>query len=302
MTGLLSTLAMTMGASLSLAQQPVDSPAARMRPIGSPSAVDQYRRPSASPRFSGPRFSGPRFSGSSIRRETKYQRSGPGLPDGHVRQTAMQFEIPGGASPFAPPSAGPLTPPAQPSLTPHQPALSPAPLPPGPLPSQPLPSQPLPSQPAAATLPRQSSVLPRPGVAPNPLPAPGLRADHAPMNAPVLSNQFATVNNCAAVSGPSSYSAACASGCGSACAPVGYQAPAYQAPPAQIPAPALMPTTPFGAPALTAPAALNPAPIGSLMTFGQQRYPVQVGQGLLGQPKAYVPGQTLRNWLRYFTP
>ena len=28
----------------------------------------------------------------------------------------------------------------------------------------------------------------------------------------------------------------------------------------------------------------------------------QVGQGILGQPKLYVPGQPVRNFLRYLTP
>lgn len=46
----------------------------------------------------------------------------------------------------------------------------------------------------------------------------------------------------------------------------------------------------------------NAAPVGPLISFGQSANPVQVGPGLFGQPKAYVPGQGLRNWLRYFTP
>jgi hypothetical protein len=36
--------------------------------------------------------------------------------------------------------------------------------------------------------------------------------------------------------------------------------------------------------------------------MGQQQHPVQVGQGILGQPKAYVPGQGVRNFIRYLTP
>ena len=35
------------------------------------------------------------------------------------------------------------------------------------------------------------------------------------------------------------------------------------------------------------------------LTAAQQSY---VGQGILGQPKAYVPGQPLRNLFRYLTP
>jgi hypothetical protein len=125
------------------------------------------------------------------------------------------------------------------------------------------------------------------------------------MIAPSLNDNISNINNCANVTGPSGYTAAFAAECGSGCGclPVGYQAPVtYQAPPSQIAAPALVPGAPLNAPALGAPVAQNAAPIGSLLSFGQERYPVQVGQGLLGQPKAYVPGQTFRNWLRYFTP
>jgi hypothetical protein len=88
----------------------------------------------------------------------------------------------------------------------------------------------------------------------------------------------------------------CGSGYG--LAPVGFQAP-----PAQIPAPAILPNAPsLGSPVAGVAPATNPAPVGSLLTFGQEQNVVQVGQGIIGQPKAYVPGQTIRNWLRYFTP
>ena len=260
--------------------QQYDSPANRMRPIGSPSAVDQYRRSGTVPTV----VRSPLTSPSGLR-ETAYQNTGYQNSAGLVRQTAMQFEVPGGAGAFAPP-AGPLT---QPAAQPSSRSL-----PPGPVPQQSLPTQ---QAPLAQQFSPQQQPLPS-------LPSPplGQRLDLAPMNQPVLSNQFATINNCAGVTGPSNYNASF----GSACAPVGYQAVApYQAPPAQIAAPALMPggtqVLP-GSAAIVAPAALNPAPIGSLLTFGQERYPVQVGQGILGQPKAYVPGQTVRNWLRYFTP
>ncbi len=44
------------------------------------------------------------------------------------------------------------------------------------------------------------------------------------------------------------------------------------------------------------------APAGALLSFGQETYPVQIGQGWLGQPVAYVPGQPIRNWIRYIFP
>jgi hypothetical protein len=40
----------------------------------------------------------------------------------------------------------------------------------------------------------------------------------------------------------------------------------------------------------------------ALISLGQQNNAVQVGQGLWGQPVAYVPGQSIRNWVRYFFP
>ena len=38
------------------------------------------------------------------------------------------------------------------------------------------------------------------------------------------------------------------------------------------------------------------------MTMGQERNRVVVGQGIVGQPVAYVPGQWVRNSLRYLFP
>jgi len=39
-----------------------------------------------------------------------------------------------------------------------------------------------------------------------------------------------------------------------------------------------------------------------IMSLGSVPQDYQVGQGLLGQPKVYVPGQPLRNFVRYLTP
>ncbi|MEL7263891.1 MAG: hypothetical protein AAFP69_03630, partial [Planctomycetota bacterium] len=92
-------------------------------------------------------------------------------------------------------------------------------------------------------------------------------------------------------------------------APAGYAAPNYGAGtvPPQGQTPLLQPpaTQPgVGGPSL---AAANPA--GNerlaprpLVTLGQENYPVVVGQGFYGQPAAYVPGQSIRNFLRYLTP
>jgi hypothetical protein len=63
------------------------------------------------------------------------------------------------------------------------------------------------------------------------------------------------------------------------------------------------------APATTmpnAPAAMavTNMPVGwsPLISLGQDRYNVQLGRGIIGQPVAYVPGQWFRNFLRYVSP
>ncbi|TWU16518.1 hypothetical protein [Allorhodopirellula heiligendammensis] len=150
-------------------------------------------------------------------------------------------------------------------------------------------------------------------------------ADYAPVPPPQLSNGgYATMADCRLITPPSSYTAMSPYGgtCGSV-APTNYASP-YTPPPAQIAAPAAMPpmtvsppvtvsppstvsstvtipppmTVPPSATVVSPPAA---APVGSLVTFGQETLPVQVGQGLWGQPVAYVPGQRCRNWLRYLS-
>jgi hypothetical protein len=39
-----------------------------------------------------------------------------------------------------------------------------------------------------------------------------------------------------------------------------------------------------------------------LFSLGQENYNVVLGRGILGQPTAYVPGQYVRNFLRYIFP
>jgi hypothetical protein len=48
--------------------------------------------------------------------------------------------------------------------------------------------------------------------------------------------------------------------------------------------------------------ASNNVGLKPLFTLGQENYNVVLGRGLIGQPKAYVPGQGVRNFLRYLTP
>jgi hypothetical protein len=141
-------------------------------------------------------------------------------------------------------------------------------------------------------------------------------SDAAPMPRPNLSNGFATVDNCNCVSPASGYSAASGIGCGSN---RGYISPAscntpvtpgylpqnygYAAPPAQVPGPAVMPVNPGFATGGVAGNTFGGASVPrALISLGQQNNAVQVGQGLWGQPVAYVPGQSIRNWVRYFFP
>ena len=137
--------------------------------------------------------------------------------------------------------------------------------------------------------------------------APG--SDLTPIAPPELSSGFATIDNCNCVSGPSDHNAASAI---QGCAPASYQTPAYQATTSyQVPAYTTSQTYAVAPTAMSAPAVLpngvaaqqgSAAPAGNLVTFGQEVYPVQVGQGVWGQPVAYVPGQPVRNWFRYIFP
>ena len=246
--------------------QSSDTPMTRLRPIGSPSAVDQYRAPSSAPRY----------------RETAYQpgamqpgnpqRQASGSYDSGVRQTVLlqQFDAP--QLPGAMPVPGNFAPPPV--------TAAPNPVP-------------MPSQAAA---PRGLPVIPG-NLAPVPLdPSSGRsssNSDYVPLAQPQLNDGFATIDNCACISGPGNYVSATGWG---GCAPVSYQSPqAYVAPPTQIAAPSILPngfTQPQGA----------GIPRGALISFGQASNPVQVGQGIIGQPVAYVPGQRLRNWIRYIFP
>ncbi len=46
----------------------------------------------------------------------------------------------------------------------------------------------------------------------------------------------------------------------------------------------------------------NNAGYRPLFSLGQENYNVQLGRGIIGQPTAYVPGQHIRNFLRYLSP
>ena len=127
-------------------------------------------------------------------------------------------------------------------------------------------------------------------------------ADMAPIARPQLNDGFATVGNSCYVSPPSSYVAAmgwgnCAGGIYQASATQAYIAPTPQV---GVP-PQAAPAVPAGLVPITRPSAPG-VPKKPLISFGQDRNSVVVGQGLVGQPVAYVPGQCFRNWIRYIFP
>ena len=267
------------------------------RPIGSESMVDRYQ----------PARTGEQIASNSARfQRTAYQYNQT-QPNGNVRQVAMQsgnFELPQGIGG------------GQPSTAPGQfspPALN---TPPG-LPQQVIPNQAVPlqqappfsaapntfSQPNIPSTNIPSTVNVEPRSLPN-YQAPPL-ADYQPLAPPQISNGgFATMGDCRLITPPNGYTAmspyGCGGGCGSGVTPASFNG-IYTPPQAQIAAPAVMPPTSL-VPLNQAPTGLaSAAPVSSLMTFGQENYPIQVGQGLWGQPVAYVPGQSVRNWLRYFS-
>lgn len=127
-------------------------------------------------------------------------------------------------------------------------------------------------------------------------------ADLFPISRPELNDGFATVGNHCCVSAPSSYVAAmglgnCAGGSSYSATNQGYIAtgPQVAAPPQMAsPIPAgLVPVTRPSAPGV---------PKRPLINLGQNKNAVVVGQGIIGQPVAYVPGQCIRNWIRYISP
>jgi hypothetical protein len=46
----------------------------------------------------------------------------------------------------------------------------------------------------------------------------------------------------------------------------------------------------------------NNAGYSPLFSLGQENYNVLLGRGIIGQPTVYVPGQPIRNFMRYLSP
>ncbi len=308
---------------------------ARLRPLGEASAVDRYTRavhpvrqvalmqatgdrtPVAPPSLPSSGFS---FPGNTGVPATSPPTSAIVTPTAPPTTTAVPSAPPNA---FAPPASGGLPVPLRSApVTPIGPSNESAPLPPSPSASLPrsvtqgstqpgLPINPNVS-PGIATPrgPNANGVLPRTTL-PSPSTSPGFATDYHPIAQPQLGNAFATIDNCRNISPPSGYRAGGIFGCDPMGASTnstyggpgyGSQPVVYTPPPSQIaPAIALPPgaTFPVGATGSTPPVIPGSPGYRPLISFGQERNPVQVGQGIWGQPVAYVPGQTFRNALRY---
>lgn len=295
--------------------QPQGAAQERLRPLGSPSAVDEYR-PSAAPI-------------QQVAMMQSFSDAQP-VPSPSLPPSSFNFPAPlsSGTNPLpsgSPPPSGFSFPPSSALPVPLQsapvgPIMAPPPSgPPAPLQGLPLnpnlgstnvgPSSSFPLGTATIPVP-QTGFTPRPSGGPS---VPLGSSDYAAIPSPQLGNAFATIDNCRNISAPSSYRAAGAFGCGT---PVSYGAPVYGPPVYGAPTTYLPPPAQI-APAVAFPSSATLAPVGisgtlppvlpgspgyrPLISFGQESNPVQVGQGVLGQPVAYVPGQRIRNLLRYMS-
>lgn len=259
---------------------------AQIRPLGSPSRVDEV-------------LAANRGSTDSPKRD-----AGPIFPS-NIRLT--QFEVPAGPSRVMPTGPGQL------GLPPGSPVGNIPPNPASGIGASVPPAAGLSRSGASTGLPQRANTdLPPSTMAASPsLPlrssavAVPTTNDLTPLSTPSLVPNMATLGNSCHVSPPSSYSASMASGCGG-CGVVPY--------PATTVAPPIMggPAVPsFGTPAAVAPGVPlggvisgvdRAGPLPPLFTLGQQNYPVRLGQGWYGQPTAYVDGQGFRNFIRYLSP
>lgn len=293
-------------------------PQTRLVPIGSPSAVDRYRQNAPPPAQHQPPaaasttalVSAPTTSAVATNTNPTntnpttvptatfggvYPHAEPAAPV--VRQVVlMQPQLP------APPAGQMAAPPISQSPGGGLPAVG------GGLPAvggQPMTGGP-PQQAPPAIGGTGLTPVPRAPAGANPSPSTGYPAannDLTPLAQPQLGNQYANLGNCRNVSAPSSYRSDRILTCGP---PAGYVVPAsnpqtYVPPPAQIGTTTGLVPPPLAVMPSATQQTVIPGNAGyrPLISFGQERYPVQVGQGIFGQPVAYVPGQSFRNALRY---
>ncbi len=260
------------------------SPDSQFKSLGQASAVDRYvsggnPQPAIPPSKTLAEHLPGQFTGV---RQTAYMQSGfsmPGLGTGANPTN--------GSSSLDQPALQPLTPgPTPPSLQNPAPGFT----------AQPVPNTapPIPNNPAnLAPVPRTNSIPSGNNLG---LPAgngyPNSPSDLTPIPTPQLNPNWSTVDNCALISPPSGYRAQFW-GCGPV-VPAG--AIPYDSPQVIVPA-TVMPGSPVAGNLYAG--SVGPKP---LFTLGQERNNVSLGQGIIGQPVAYVPGQYFRNFLRYISP
>ncbi len=228
------------------AQSP-DTAMTRLRPIGAPTAADQYHETSVR-RVSGDQ-------GSEVRQTVMLQQfDAPQLPGS--MQLPQGFSSPPPMSPpnmvvpsqpsMAPPTQGAMAPPTQGSMAPPMQGLpgnlAPVPMSQAPMSQTPM-NQPMMNQPPVG----QSVLVPGNG-------------DFTPLTQPRLNDEFATIDNCCCVTAPSDYVAE--TGWGECCTPVAYQQPqpqAYVTPPPTIAGPTIAGPV-IAAPTVAAPGVVPEAP------------------------------------------
>lgn len=287
----------TLGLNVSSAQQPTTAarqsssnqqpsnnnpppPSAGFRPIGSSSPVDAFRRSRVT--ASRPQ-TGANNGDSQIQLSLEGQQNSLPLPD-EVGVQPATFTQDGFAMPDMPAGnygtggqvAAPVTGGAAPpvnskSAAPTSPpatnyGTNPAPLARGASPVTPLPQNPVPSTTSASDL--------------TPVPTPQMGAQ-----------DWSTTGTSPLVTGPSGYRAVFWD-CSTPQVVPTSGSPYVYAPPT------VMPNSPQAV-ALTS---YPYAGIRPIFTLGQENYNVQLGQGIIGQPTVYVPGQPIRNFFRYLSP
>lgn len=298
-------------APLAMAQQPTQfttGALTELKPLGAPSAVDQFRRGATTPSLTETTWQPePKSVRHAVRMQSATQSFGASQTAGNIRQVAAMQPQGGFALPDSPATQSLPVPGTVPDTINGPPAVNSSP--PMASPQASIPD----TAPYATTGPRLPS--PTAGATGSQNAFQSSPSDLQPMSAPALGDGLARVENCNQVTAPSAYyltSSRYGGGCGNVypttyTTPTTYTAPIAGPVTTSVPPGALPPEIPpVGSvfPPATPPAvAATPAaaPARALISFGQENYAVQVGQGLWGQPVAYVPGQGLRNWLRYMS-
>jgi hypothetical protein len=242
-------------------------PSAGFRPLGQPGRAALYNRDDSSP--SASQQSSPAATQSGVM-QTAYRQGGFVTPDLGATQDNAAPPVTGRAAPaVGTPSAPPLS--VRPAPTTGN--SSGGGLPPGGYGAG---GQPL------VRGNQNTPVNPQPLTGQSP-------SDLTPVPSPQMNQNWATTGTSPLVTAPSGYRAEFWE-CG---APM--VIPAGGNPYIYYPA-TVMPNAPQ---AVAVMPSAGPRP---LFTLGQENYNVQLGQGIIGQPTAYVVGQPIRNFFRYLAP